>query len=1116
MDLAPQILEMLGSGTGLKASQIAKQLGVDRKRVNAVLYGPLKGKVLQDKSYRWHVAESTKSEPITPTISADAPETILSKVCRYYLECLSFDNEQGVSTFADGQYDLDYAELHKLPLDEESSTSIFVAPEVSKLVGKMKKERFKKTLYLGYPTSIHSFTARSGVRYKMVEPVMIFPMEVESAEGSATPKFQLQYPQFNFKAMGNLLQSRGPQLLQEIIAFGEQLGLNSDPDDLPEFDELFLRLHGLSDSWNWVEAPDAENLNEGPSLRNADPGIYNRAVIIMGERSGYTAGLETELATLQNKTESDFRNTALGDWVLKSSAAPEPSAAMNTPLLEVLPLNTEQRQAVRSSMHQKLTVVTGPPGTGKSQVVTALLVNAAWQGKRVLFASKNHKAVDVVEHRVNGLGPRPILLRLGGNELQGRLADYLSKVLGMNPTSEDQEDYDRLNDTYTSILDKRQVLEKKSDEVITARNKVDLLDQSIAEARDVLGDACFANLKGLQINASLGALQRFRLSVKRAHREEQGFLVKLFWGLCKKKRFNDAKTSLQAALPLIGTLGLSSMEDPIDGSNIRLFMTQGEELNERYDLAIEVNEYFDALETLSSSEKLEEIDSELLNLDGEMANVAMRLWQKWLMLMPTRLSATERELLAAYSTVIQLMAEASKAGQLVAKAIYAKYRQLFPKVMNVLSCWAVTSLSAKGRIPLEAGFFDLVVIDEASQCDIASALPLLYRAKQAVIIGDPNQLKHISPIPSAKDAQLLERHDLLDTHTKYAYSVNSLYDLAASMVLPGSLVNLRDHHRSHADIIGFSNTHFYDGTLRVATRYDRLNLLSNDEPSVRWIHVDGQATRPKGGSALNVPEAEQVVKTIEDLLLVRGYAGSIGVVSPFRAQVNTIERLLNNSTGLSERLAVADILVDTVHKFQGDERDLMVFSPVVAKGIQKSSLGFLRGNGNLFNVAITRARSALMVVGDLNAARTSQIDYLAAFAVYAQSLTEQRENKIESARAIELTSDYPSVSNPEQVSDWERWFYGKLFAAGLRPIPQYAEEKYRLDFALFDGDRKLDIEVDGERYHRDWNGELCRRDRIRNQRLMELDWDVIRFWVYEIRDDTEECILRIQNWVSKT
>ena len=90
--------------------------------------------------------------------------------------------------------------------------------------------------------------------------------------------------------------------------------------------------------------------------------------------------------------------------------------------------------------------------------------------------------------------------------------------------------------------------------------------------------------------------------------------------------------------------------------------------------------------------------------------------------------------------------------------------------------------------------------------------------------------------------------------------------------------------------------------------------------------------------------------------------------------------------------------------------------------------------------------------------------------------------------------------------------YKQLYKAGVRTLPQYAVEKYRLDLGLIEGDRRLDIEVDGERYHRNWTGELCRRDQIRNQRMFELGWDVLRFWVYEIRDDMEGCVRRVIAW----
>lgn len=89
-----------------------------------------------------------------------------------------------------------------------------------------------------------------------------------------------------------------------------------------------------------------------------------------------------------------------------------------------------------------------------------------------------------------------------------------------------------------------------------------------------------------------------------------------------------------------------------------------------------------------------------------------------------------------------------------------------------------------------------------------------------------------------------------------------------------------------------------------------------------------------------------------------------------------------------------------------------------------------------------------------------------------------------------------------------------MVSAGLRPIPQYSVDQYDLDFALVVGDRRLDIEVDGERYHRSWTGELCLRDQLRNQRLIELGSEVKRFWVYEVRDQLDECVRKLCDWVS--
>jgi len=97
---------------------------------------------------------------------------------------------------------------------------------------------------------------------------------------------------------------------------------------------------------------------------------------------------------------------------------------------------------VRQALTEPLIVITGPPGTGKSQVVTAVLVNAAWRGLRVLFASKNNKAVDLVIERVNALSPRPIMLRLGTRALQEQLAQHIMAILSSRPTDDDRRAYE--------------------------------------------------------------------------------------------------------------------------------------------------------------------------------------------------------------------------------------------------------------------------------------------------------------------------------------------------------------------------------------------------------------------------------------------------------------------------------------------------------------------------------------------------------------------------------------------------------------------------------------------------------------------------------------------------
>jgi superfamily I DNA and/or RNA helicase len=417
-----------------------------------------------------------------------------------------------------------------------------------------------------------------------------------------------------------------------------------------------------------------------------------------------------------------------------------------------------------------------------------------------------------------------------------------------------------------------------------------------------------------------------------------------------------------------------------------------------------------------------------------LAEISDEAWSSWTALLPDRLNEQDRAALGDYAAILRTISRADEEGGTIAKQVWRRYYQLAAKTTKALPCWAVTSLSARGRVPFTAGEFDLVVIDEASQCDIASALPLLFHAKRAVVIGDPQQLRHISRLSELRDQALMVKHDLLDDPgPTWGYRANSLYDLAAAKASSASIVVLRDHHRSHADIISFSNNFFYGGRLRVAT--DCRRLRRPEGPAIRWVNVAGSATRPSTGGAVNEAEAAAVVKELRRIAITQRFSGEIGVVTPFRAQANRIEELVARDDALAPVLATRNFICETAHKFQGDERDLIVFSPVVARGIPVGARGFLKSQGNIFNVGITRARGALVVIGDTAACASSEVEYLSAFARYVADRAKPGPQQGPTRAPDSTNGNYPSVAHPERVSDWEKVLYAALVDAGLRTIP---------------------------------------------------------------------------------
>jgi very-short-patch-repair endonuclease len=1100
-----RILKLLGDNLPRTAREIAKQIDGTRKEINTCLRGELRGQVYQSADYKWSVGTG---DPSSSTPKPDAH--LLAKLSSYYLECLSVDQDSGYSFFAESRYQPDYSEIPELEVDD-ASVRFAVSVDGSSLINSADRGRFRKQVYFGYPIRIRQHNARSGWQGYFVEPIFIFSVNNADRNATVISLGDQDFPSINPAVVRSFSDEGGSTLMGEIAELSEELGLGTISQGIPPLDEMIDRLKTSRQIWDWKEDIDPNTLSSGSSIAKLrEQGIYNRAVLFAAEKSPYTQGLETELNALRNVDKDVYESTALRNWLVDDFDEPDEDVS-DTPLIEILPLNSEQRAAVQSAMSKEVTVITGPPGTGKSQVVSAIISNAAWKGQRVLFASKNNKAVDVVEARVNSLGPRPVLMRTGANQNQEKLAAHIDFLLSATSTIDDEHRYSEAKRVLDRMESEELRLSRHVKSLVDLRNHVDQLDL-LVEGISTYRPDDFSGLSGDNAITTLRSeVAKMRMTLAECDPKKIGIINRLFFYFSRSRREAAARRIIDAVLISRTVPGCPAPQTDFSLDFLNDWVEWVDELASAVDDMETIRDLRRAVTELGDVRPFEAVASDRTELSEQKADISGDLWDSWLRLQTSRLDRPQRQAMADFVTALRLLMAAQNSDEKPSGNLYRRLQELYPQVTRIMNCWAVTSLAAHRRIPFEPGFFDLVVFDEASQCDIASALPLIYRAKRVVIIGDPMQLTHISKISEAQDNQLLSRYELID-RPRFSYSANSLFGLGSAVAPSAQLV---DHHRSHADIIGFSNEHFYRGDLRVATKYDQLKSPSRSEPAVRWVDVGGRTRRP-GGSAVNDIEAEAVVAELRRLLLDQQYQGSVGVVTPFKAQAQSIRDMAYRDSKLADLLNRAGFESDTADGFQGDEKDVILFSPVAAPGITDGATRFLNRERNRFNVAITRARAALVIVGDRTMARTGGIEYLTNLSDYVDNLGTSHSDLIQTP--ADQGAEFPSNVSQENVSEWEIIFYRALYSQGIKTQPQWPVEQYRLDLALFSEDRKrrLDIEVDGERYHREWNGELARRDQIRNQRVIELGWDVQRFWVYEIRDHMSDCIERVESWIEGT
>ena len=677
-------------------------------------------------------------------------------------------------------------------------------------------------------------------------------------------------------------------------------------------------------SENIDEIIEAEEQAKKQTIKLDKISITNQCAIILTKRPAVTAGVLHELTQIAEKPSGVYRETVL-NLINEEYTQSKPTDTQQKTLADFFPvtplsLSDAQLNVVKNVENAKLVSVFGPPGTGKSQTIVNLAAHLIANGKTVLVASRMDKAVDVVAERLNELGAPFLALRAGRlnyqRELSMQLQDLLANKVDLDEGAENSIlcDVSDMENLLKAIRD----LEQKSEKIIKLEEEWNNVNGQINLAKVQFANPQFIKnvLKEDEINTVENSI-----NILSGNLEKSGF-----WsGIKNMSAIGNLKKILRTNNFDVNNENIAILKNELEFAKLvckaRMIETEIQAIGNVHIL----------------SEQIRNLKQKQKRLAIDILKTKRRAALKGLMQ-----DSVKRQRLFVHSK------------SLVERKKNLQNRLLetedFRPLLEAFPCWCVTTYAVSGSLPMKPGLFDVVIIDEASQCDIASCFPILYRAKKAVVVGDDKQLPHLSFLEKAKEQSFLSQYGINDRYQlMWRFRTNSMFDLANYYSMHPVLLD--EHFRSLPPIINFSNKEFYGGRIKVMRRNDNTNKVL-ETIVVPDGKVDFDATR-------NLPEIEALVKKLHEIVVEDERKNpekpvSIGIISPFRAQVEQLKSSV--AKVLSEHMMEKhQIEIGTAHTFQGDERDIILISWAYANNSFPQSLIFLQ-KPNLFNVAITRAR----------------------------------------------------------------------------------------------------------------------------------------------------------------
>ncbi len=704
--------------------------------------------------------------------------------------------------------------------------------------------------------------------------------------------------------------------------------------------------------------------------------------------------------------------------------------------------NNSQYKAVKSAMENQISVIQGPPGTGKTQTILNIIANILMQGKTVQIVSNNNSATENVYEKLSSpkynLGF--IAATLGSYENKKifvehqdmNYPDFLSWKMKENP-SVLQKRISELSMQLKDVFDKQERLACLRQEFSQLVTELEYFNQYVEES-DV-------DIEGIKLKKKFSSKYWMAL-----------------WQECQLISEEKKAIGIFFKIKAIFKYGITDWK----------FYKQ------------DIAKIITTFQTLYYRAKQAELSSEIAEIENYLSSVNKDLLEN---LCNQSIAVLKDKLARKY--------EGNNSRKIFNED------NLWKEPYEVLAEYPVilsTTFSSRNSLNADV-VYDYLIMDEASQVDIATGALALSCARNVVIVGDTKQLPNVVTDDIKAKAKAI--FDSFNINAGYQYTKSFLQSILD--VMPNvTQTLLREHYRCHPKIINFCNQKFYRGELIIMTK----DMGEEDVLSVVKTVAGNHERNHYSQRQIDVIKNEIIPKYVSD-------PEETGIIAPYKNQVEALNR------------EISDIGAATVHKFQGKEKETIIISTV------DDEISDFADDQYLINVAVSRAKKKLILVVTGNEQVkerniTDLIDYIqynnfevinskiySIFDYLYKQYTEERKAYLQKHKKV---SEYDSenlmcalideiiVDNKYSSLDVVCHFPLRMLIKNPELLNEQ-ECKYamnpatHLDFLIYNRISKrpvLAIEVDGYEYHKEDTVQAS-RDMLKNHILELYEIPLLRF-----------------------